>query len=79
MASIIATIFSWAERQLTISGRVTSIFFVGMSIGPMIFAWLSGQALGRYGPGALMVVPLISAVLGLMTMMLILAMGRKQG
>jgi MFS transporter, FHS family, Na+ dependent glucose transporter 1 len=79
MASVFAAAFSLAERQLTITGRVTSIFFVGASGGAMFFSWLTAQALGRYGPGAMMVVFLISAALGLLCLILILGLIKKRG
>jgi hypothetical protein len=79
MASVFAAVFSWAESKMTITGRVTSIFFMGASSGAMVFTWLTGQALGRFGTGSMMVVFLISAALGLLSVILILAVGRGQG
>ena len=79
MASVFAAAFSLAERQLTITGRVTSIFFVGASGGAMLFSWLTAQALGRYGTGAMMVVFLISAAFGLLCLILILGLIKKRG
>ena len=76
LASVFAAGFSLAERQLAISGRVTSIIFVGASSGAMLFSWLTGQALGRFGPPAMMVVFLSSALLCLLALVLILVVGR---
>ena len=79
LASVFAATFSLAERLLAISGRVTSIFFVGASGGAMLFSWLTGQALGRFGPSSMMVVFLISAVLCLLALVAIMAVGKRRG
>ena len=43
IASIFPTIFTLAERRMTLTGTITSWFFVGASTGAMFFPWLMGQ------------------------------------
>ncbi len=50
MASVFPTTLSFAERRLTITGRITSFFFVGGSLGAMFLPWLIGQLFERTGP-----------------------------
>ena len=50
MASIFPTTLSLAERHMTISGAVTSLFFVGASTGGMVIPWAIGQLFGYIGP-----------------------------
>jgi len=56
LASVFPTMFSLAERRMTMTGRVTSWFFVGASAGGMIFPWLMGQLFERIKPSAIMYV-----------------------
>jgi FHS family Na+ dependent glucose MFS transporter 1 len=55
MASVFPTMISLAERRMTITGRVTSWFFVGASSGGMFLPWLIGQLFEPVGPRATMV------------------------
>jgi len=55
-ASIFPTIFIFAERRMTLTGAVTSWFFVGASIGGMSFPWLMGQLFETINPKAIMLV-----------------------
>lgn len=50
MASIFPTTLSLAERHMTISGAVTSLFFVGASSGGMVIPWAIGQLFEHAGP-----------------------------
>lgn len=50
MASIFPTTLSMAERRLSLTGQVTSFFFVGSSLGGMIIPWLTGYLFEHYGP-----------------------------
>jgi len=53
IASVFPTIFSLAERRMTMTGKVTSWFFVGASAGGMFFPWLMGQLFERIKPSAI--------------------------
>lgn len=50
MASVFPTAIALAERLVPITGRVTSWFFVGGSVGGMSLPWLVGQLFERFGP-----------------------------
>lgn len=59
MASIFPTMLSFAGRRITITGQVTSLFFVGASLGGMILPSLVGQLFEWLGPPAVMVAILL--------------------
>ena len=50
MASLFPVVISWAERRITITGFITSCFFVGTSCGAMFFPWFIGQLFESAGP-----------------------------
>ena len=50
MASVFPTTLSLAERHLMITGSITSLFFVGASLGGMALPWVIGQLFERIGP-----------------------------
>jgi MFS transporter, FHS family, Na+ dependent glucose transporter 1 len=73
MASIFPTTISLAGRYMTLTGRVTGLFFIGSSTGGMILPWLMGQLIEPAGPRAAVVVVtvaiiLATAVFGLMAL-----------
>lgn len=55
IASIFPTMLSFAERRMAITGRVTSSFFIGGSLGAMLFPLLIGQLFESWGPQIVMV------------------------
>jgi MFS transporter, FHS family, Na+ dependent glucose transporter 1 len=59
MASIFPTTITFAARRMPVTGRVTSCFLVGASLGAMSVPWLIGQLFERNGPQVTMVVVLI--------------------
>jgi FHS family Na+ dependent glucose MFS transporter 1 len=59
MASIFPTTISFAARRMAITGRVTSCFLVGVSIGAMSVPWLIGQLFEYIGPRIMPIVVLI--------------------
>ena len=50
VASAFATMLTYAETRMAISGAITGWFFVGVSAGAMIVPWSIGQAFERWGP-----------------------------
>ena len=54
IASIFPTMLSFAERHLTITGKMTGWLFVGASSGAMSFPWLIGQLFDSVGPRIVM-------------------------
>jgi MFS transporter, FHS family, Na+ dependent glucose transporter 1 len=59
MASIFPTTLSFAARRIPITGRVTSWFLVGASLGSMSLPWLIGRLFERLGPPIAMIIVLI--------------------
>jgi FHS family Na+ dependent glucose MFS transporter 1 len=60
VASLFPSSINLAERNMKITGAVTSWFFVGASLGAMFFPWLVGQFLESRGPNVLFAI-LLSA------------------
>lgn len=54
VASIFPTLLSFAERRMAITGQVTSSFFIGGSVGAMLFPLLIGQLFESWGPQIVM-------------------------
>ena len=54
LASIFPTVLILAERRMVITGTITSWFFVGSSLGAMVFPWLMGQLFESINPIAIM-------------------------
>jgi FHS family Na+ dependent glucose MFS transporter 1 len=50
IAAVFPTFLSLAERQLRLSGRITSWFFIAASLGGMTIPWLIGQFFETTGP-----------------------------
>jgi MFS transporter, FHS family, Na+ dependent glucose transporter 1 len=54
IASVFPTVLTWCERRMTMSGLAMSMFFVGTSVGAMLWPWLIGQLFDRIGPAVTM-------------------------
>jgi len=65
MAAIFPVMLTWAGRRMTITGFVTSWFFIGASTGGMFFPWFIGQLFESTGPVITMVTVLVSLFLNL--------------
>jgi FHS family Na+ dependent glucose MFS transporter 1 len=65
MASIFPTAITLAERRVRITGRVTSWFLAGSSVGAMSLPWIIGQLFTAVGPLATMAVILVDLTLAL--------------
>ena len=50
IAPLYATLLTFAQTRITITGRVTGWFFVGASLGGMTIPWLIGQFFESAGP-----------------------------
>ena len=70
MASVFPTALTLAERRMAITGKVTSAFFVGASLGAMSLPWLIGQLFTAIGPATTM----LAIVADLLVALLILAL-----
>jgi MFS transporter, FHS family, Na+ dependent glucose transporter 1 len=65
MAAIFPVMLTWAGRRMTITGFVTSWFFIGASAGGMFFPWFIGQLFESSGPRITMLTTLACLVLSL--------------
>ena len=54
MASIFPTILNDAQGRMHMSGKTTSWFFVGASLGGICIPWMMGQMIGPLGPASTM-------------------------
>jgi FHS family Na+ dependent glucose MFS transporter 1 len=63
MASTFPTLLNDAQSRMHMSGKITSIFFAGSSLGSMTVPWLMGQLIIPYGATATMIVVLGSVLL----------------
>ena len=73
MASIFPTTLALAGQHMTLTGRVTGMFFVGSSTGSMFQPWLIGQLFESAGPRSAILVIVVAtllatAVFGLMAL-----------
>ncbi|MCB0062716.1 MAG: MFS transporter [Caldilineaceae bacterium] len=50
ISALFPVTLTWAGRHMTLTGRVTSWFFIGASIGAMFFPWFIGQFFENTGP-----------------------------
>lgn len=64
MASMFPTMLTLAEKRLAMTGKVTSWFFVGSSVGSMTMPWLVGQLFEFGGPWVMMLIVLANVALG---------------
>lgn len=53
LASLFPTLMAFASRRLALTGQITSLFFVGGSLGATALPWLVGQLFEPVGPGVL--------------------------
>jgi FHS family Na+ dependent glucose MFS transporter 1 len=67
MASIFPTLLNDAQSRMHMSGKVTSMFFIGSSLGSMAIPWLMGQLIIPFGATAAMIVVLCSILLATAT------------
>ena len=77
MASIFPTAISLAERHLKITGTVTSLFFVGASLGGMSLPLLIGQLFESIGAGVTILAIALAVLLAALVLGLVLWSTRK--
>ncbi len=65
MASVFPTTLTLAERRMTITGRITGWFFVGVGAGGMSVPWLVGQLFETIGPHVLVLTLVVVLLLSL--------------
>lgn len=78
LASIFPTAISLAERRFTLTGKITSWFFIGAGMGGILFPWIMGQSFEKIGPHTIMNIILINLVLATMLIFIVAAQPRKE-
>ncbi len=78
MASVFPTTLSFAERRMTITGKITSFFFIGASTGGMLLPWLIGQLFERIGPQVTMIAIFTNLMLALVVFVYLMRFSRRQ-
>ncbi len=63
MASIFPSTITLAGQHMTLTGRVTGLFFIGSSTGSMFQPWLIGQLFEPAGPRSAILVILVTQLL----------------
>lgn len=77
MASVFPTTLSLAERRMPITGKVTSWFFVGASLGGMTVPFIIGQLFESTGPAITMIAILVCLVLDVVVYTRVIGWKRK--
>jgi FHS family Na+ dependent glucose MFS transporter 1 len=72
MASIFPTSLAFAERRMSITGRVTGWFFTGGSAGAMGLPWLVGQMFAFHGPGTFILLVFADLTLALILLVILI-------
>jgi FHS family Na+ dependent glucose MFS transporter 1 len=73
IASLFPTSINFAERNMHISGKVTSFFLVGSSVGSMFFPWVIGQFFESFGP-IIMVLIILAALLSALALVAVMVL-----
>jgi MFS transporter, FHS family, Na+ dependent glucose transporter 1 len=63
IAAVFPTLISFAEHRMALSGKITSYFFVGASLGGMVVPWVIGQLFEAIGPRFTMITLLVDVLL----------------
>ena len=77
MASVFPTTITLAEQRMTLTGQVTSLFFVGSSLGGMFLPWVVGQAFEPLGPISMLLIVLLDLLLALALYLSLIFRSRK--
>ncbi|MCD4753183.1 MAG: MFS transporter [Anaerolineaceae bacterium] len=63
LASMFPTGIIFAEKQLGLTGKITSYFYLGIGVSGMVFPWIIGQFFEKKGASSFLIVISIVAVL----------------
>jgi MFS transporter, FHS family, Na+ dependent glucose transporter 1 len=77
-APLFASMMAFAGNRMHISGRISSLFNVGFSLGFLAIPWLVGQFFESAGPQILFVIILFTLLAGLAILLLLLRSERYQ-
>jgi len=78
LASVFPTAITLVERRTTLTGKITSWFFIGGGLGSMFFPWFMGQIFTSVGPQSIMLIILVILVLTILLLFGIVKQPRKE-
>jgi FHS family Na+ dependent glucose MFS transporter 1 len=78
IASIFPVLMSYAERNLTITGNVTGVFFAAANLSAMALPWFIGQFFESFGASVLNWVMFVSMCLALAALWVLGRVGTKK-
>lgn len=73
IAAVFPTLLAFADNHMQMTGRITGLFFTGVSLGAMTLPWIIGQFLENTGPHVLLFAVLICAI-ALIALMVIISL-----
>jgi FHS family Na+ dependent glucose MFS transporter 1 len=76
MASTFPTLLNDAQGRMHLSGKITSVFFAGSSLGSMILPWIMGQLIVPLGATSVMIVDLCCILVSALTFFILNAKQR---
>lgn len=71
VSSLFPTSISFMEQNMSITGKVTSWFLIGGSIGSMFFPWLIGQFFESVGPHVMIIILMLAFIAALCVLLAI--------
>jgi FHS family Na+ dependent glucose MFS transporter 1 len=78
MASMFPTMISYAETRMKITGKVTSIFLTGSSIGGMTLPLFTGQVFESAGPQIMLWVVLVTTILTALSYVMVTVVANRK-
>ena len=78
IAPLFASTISMAGQRMHISGRIESLFNVGISFGFLAIPWVVGQFFESAGAQVLFIIILLNLLVGLAFLLLLLRSGQRQ-
>lgn len=78
VASLFPTMMTFSEGLLTMTGKVTSIFFVSGSIGSIFLPWLIGRSVDGLGPRFIIQVLYITLLLAALVFGILMQVSKKK-
>lgn len=79
LSSAFPTLMAMSETRLKVTGRVTSLFFIGASLGGLLMPMLLGQIFYYIGSYFIMVALFITTCLGMFVLLSVLLVSEKVG
>lgn len=79
LSSAFPTLMVLSETRLKITGRITSLFFVGASLGGLLMPMLLGQIFDYIGSFYIMIALFVTTFLGLIVLLSVLLVAKRLG